>query len=64
MSTPNLLVIEEIAKVCRMSVDAVRWHRHLRTGVMAKSFRVGRRVVLREDDLNEYLEQQQLRDAS
>lgn len=53
--TNRLLTIAEVASLCRTTQDTVRYWRY--TGVGPKSFRLGRRVVFREDDVNAWIEQ-------
>ncbi|MFT4008825.1 MAG: hypothetical protein QM655_02165 [Nocardioidaceae bacterium] len=48
-----LLFIEEVAKICRMSVDSLRWRRHL--GQPPHGFRLGRRVVYRTSRVKEWI---------
>jgi excisionase family DNA binding protein len=49
----NLLTMDEVAERTRASVDTLRYWRHKGTG--PKSFKLGRRVVYREDDLEEWI---------
>ena len=51
---PDLLTIGEAAEVLRAPVATLRYWRHLGTG--PHSFRVGRRVVYRRDDLDAWVE--------
>jgi excisionase family DNA binding protein len=46
---PDLLTISEAAEVLRTPVATLRYWRHLGTG--PHSFRLGRRVLYRRDDL-------------
>ncbi len=47
---PELLTITEAAEVLRAPVATLRYWRHLGTG--PRSFRLGRRVLYRRDDLH------------
>ena len=49
----NLLTMDEVAERTRASVDTLRYWRHKGTG--PKSFKLGRRVVYREDDLETWI---------
>ena len=51
---PDLLTIGEAAEVLRAPVATLRYWRHLGTG--PHSFRVGRRVVYRRDDLDAWVD--------
>lgn len=51
---PDLLTIGEAAAVLRAPVATLRYWRHLGTG--PHSFRVGRRVVYRRDDLDAWID--------
>jgi excisionase family DNA binding protein len=53
---PELLTITEAAEVLRTSVATLRYWRHLGTG--PRSFRLGRRVLYRTDDLHAWIAQQ------
>ena len=46
---PELLTIDEAAELLRAPVATLRYWRHLGTG--PRSFRLGRRVLYRRDDL-------------
>ena len=48
---PELLTITEAAELLRAPVATLRYWRHLGTG--PRSFRLGRRVLYRADDLRE-----------
>jgi excisionase family DNA binding protein len=50
---PDLLTITEAAEVLRIPVATLRYWRHLGTG--PTSFRLGRRVLYRRDDLHEWI---------
>ena len=52
--TPQLLTIAEAALLLRTPVATLRYWRHLGTG--PHSFRVGRRVVYRRDDLQAWID--------
>lgn len=62
-SSPKLLNLDEVSERTRLPKATLRYHRHLKTGVMAKSFLVGRRVVVREDDLDAWIDEQYRRSA-
>jgi excisionase family DNA binding protein len=47
--TPDLLTIPEAAELLRAPVATLRYWRHLGTG--PRSFRLGRRVLYRREDL-------------
>ncbi|SFU02128.1 DNA binding domain-containing protein, excisionase family [Geodermatophilus amargosae] len=50
---PELLTITEAAELLRAPVATLRYWRHLGTG--PRSFRLGRRVLYRRDDLNAWI---------
>ena len=54
--TPELLTIAEAALLLRAPVATLRYWRHLGTG--PRSFRLGRRVLYRRDDLQAWGEEQ------
>jgi predicted DNA-binding transcriptional regulator AlpA len=58
--TQELLTIDEAAAIVRAPVATLRYWRHLGTG--PRSFRLGRRVVYRTDDLHDWI--QTRRDAA
>ncbi|UOY03130.1 helix-turn-helix transcriptional regulator [Blastococcus sp. PRF04-17] len=53
---PELLTINEAADLLRAPVATLRYWRHLGTG--PRSFRLGRRVLYRTDDLHAWIAQQ------
>ncbi len=53
---PELLTITEAAEVLRAPVATLRYWRHLGTG--PRSFRLGRRVLYRRDDLHAWVDAQ------
>jgi excisionase family DNA binding protein len=53
---PDLLTITEAAELLRAPVATLRYWRHLNTG--PHSFRLGRRVLYRRDDLNAWIDAQ------
>jgi excisionase family DNA binding protein len=53
---PELLTIAEAADLVRAPVATLRYWRHLGTG--PHSFRLGRRVLYRRDDLHDWIAQQ------
>jgi excisionase family DNA binding protein len=53
---PELLTITEAAELVRAPVATLRYWRHLGTG--PRSFRLGRRVLYRRDDLRNWIAQQ------
>ena len=53
---PELLTITEAAGLLRAPVATLRYWRHLGTG--PRSFRLGRRVLYRTDDLHAWIAQQ------
>jgi excisionase family DNA binding protein len=56
-STPSeLLTLPEAAELLRAPVATLRYWRHLGSG--PRSFRLGRRVLYRHDDLQAWLEAQ------
>ena len=59
---PELLTITEAAELLRAPVATLRYWRHLGTG--PRSFRLGRRVLYRRDDLQAWVEQQSGRSAA
>jgi excisionase family DNA binding protein len=50
----RLLTVDEVAELCRTSPATVRYWRHMGSG--PKSFRLGRRVLFREDDVRSWIE--------
>jgi excisionase family DNA binding protein len=59
---PDLLTIAEAAELLRAPVATLRYWRHLGTG--PRSFRLGRRVLYRRDDLRAWVEEQLGRSAT
>jgi excisionase family DNA binding protein len=55
-SASELLTIAEAAQLLRAPVATLRYWRHLGTG--PRSFRLGRRVLYRRDDLNTFIDAQ------
>ena len=53
---PELPTITEAAELVRAPVATLRYWRHLGTG--PRSFRLGRRVLYRRDDLHDWIAQQ------
>ena len=53
---PELLTITEAAELLRAPVATLRYWRHLGSG--PRSFRLGRRVLYRQDDLQAWVEAQ------
>ena len=53
---PELLTIAEAAELLRAPVATLRYWRHLGTG--PRSFRLGRRVLYRRDDLHNWIDHQ------
>ena len=53
---PDLLTITEAADLLRAPVATLRYWRHLGTG--PRSFRLGRRVLYRRDDLDTWIDAQ------
>ncbi|MCZ2807552.1 helix-turn-helix domain-containing protein [Modestobacter sp. VKM Ac-2983] len=53
---PELLTVTEAADPLRAPVATLRYWRHLGTG--PRSFRLGRRVLYRTDDLHAWIAQQ------
>ena len=53
---PDLLTITEAADLLRAPVATLRYWRHVGTG--PHSFRLGRRVLYRRDDLHDWIAQQ------
>jgi excisionase family DNA binding protein len=53
---PDLLTISEAAELLRTPVATLRYWRHLGTG--PASFRLGRRVLYRRDDLQSWIDVQ------
>ena len=51
---PELLTITEAAELLRAPVATLRYWRHLGTG--PRSFRLGRRVLYRRDDLHRWID--------
>ncbi|MCU1613655.1 MAG: binding domain protein excisionase family [Frankiales bacterium] len=59
---PDLLTITEATELLRAPIATLRYWRHLGTG--PRSFRLGRRVLYRRDDLHSWIATQQDRDGS
>jgi DNA-binding transcriptional MerR regulator len=59
---PDLLTITEAAELLRAPVATLRYWRHLGTG--PRSFRLGRRVLYRSDDLRSWIDAQRGQVAS
>ena len=61
---PNneLLTTAEVAVITRAPVSTVRYWRHLGTG--PRSFRLGRRVVYRRQEVEQWLREHEMSDAS
>ncbi len=59
---PELLTIVEAAELLRAPVATLRYWRHLGTG--PRSFRLGRRVLYRADDLRSWIDVQHGRVAN
>ena len=59
---PELLTITEAALLLRAPVATLRYWRHRGTG--PRSFRLGRRVLYRRDDLQAWVEEQRGRSAT
>ena len=59
---PDLLTIAEAADCLRTPVATLRYWRHRDIG--PRSFRLGRRVLYRRDDLHSWIAAQQDRDGS
>jgi hypothetical protein len=59
---PELLTITEAAALVRAPVATLRYWRHLGTG--PRSFRLGRRVLYRRDDLRAWIDAQHDRSGS
>jgi excisionase family DNA binding protein len=55
-SEPDLLTIDEAADLLRAPVATLRYWRHLGTG--PRSFRLGRRVLYRRDDVTAWVDDQ------
>ena len=53
---PDLLTITEAAELLRAPVATLRYWRHLGSG--PRSFRVGRRVLYRRDDVQRWVDAQ------
>lgn len=59
---PELLTISEAAELVRAPVATLRYWRHLGAG--PRSFRLGRRVLYRRDDLTAWIDAQQRQDSA
>jgi predicted DNA-binding transcriptional regulator AlpA len=53
-SESDLLTINEVAEILRAPVATLRYWRHLGTG--PRSFRLGRRVLYRSDELRSWID--------
>jgi excisionase family DNA binding protein len=58
----DLLTISEAAAILRTPVATLRYWRHLGTG--PRSFKIGRRVLYRADDLHEWINAQHDHDGT
>ena len=58
----DLLMTDEVALINRASVSTVRYWRHLGTG--PRSFRLGRRVVYRRHEVEQWLSEREMADVS
>lgn len=52
----ELLTLEEVARLCRTSPQAVRHWRH--QGIGPQGFKIGKRVLFRRDDVEAWLQAQ------
>ena len=59
---PDLLTISEAAALLRAPVATLRYWRHLGTG--PRSFRLGRRVLYRRDDIEAWIQSQHDQDGT
>jgi excisionase family DNA binding protein len=59
---PGLLTITEAAELLRAPVATLRYWRHCNAG--PRSFRLGRRVLYRRDELNAWIDAQHDQDGS
>ncbi len=59
---PQLLTIAEASELLRAPVATLRYWRHLGTG--PRSFRLGRRVFYRRDDLHDWIDHQRAEAAA
>jgi predicted DNA-binding transcriptional regulator AlpA len=55
-SEDQLLLIEEVATITRMSIATLRWRRHC--GLPPNGFKLGRRVVYRRRDIRAWIDGQ------
>lgn len=53
---PEYLTVDEVATLTRLSPSTVRWYRQVGKG--PKSFKIGRRVAYRRDDVEAWLDEQ------
>jgi len=53
---PELMTTTEVAELCRTSAETCRYWRHIGKG--PHSFKVGRRVLYRAEDVKSWLEAQ------
>lgn len=51
----ELITTEELAKIVRAPVETVRYWRHIGKG--PKSFKIGRRVLYRGDDVSRWIDE-------
>jgi predicted DNA-binding transcriptional regulator AlpA len=54
----QLMTTEEAGQMCRKPAETMRYYRH--TGLGPRSFKLGRRVVYRREDVEAWLQQQYL----
>jgi len=57
LSPDDLLLLPEVAKITRRSVDTLRWLRHKGEG--PAGFRMGRRLVFRRSSVMEWIAAQE-----
>ncbi len=53
----DLLTLAEVAAMTRTSPDTLRWYRHVGAGG-PRSFKLGRRVMYREEDVHAWIDEQ------
>lgn len=58
----DLLFLEEVSALTRLTVSTLRHYRHRGTGPL--NFRLGRRVVARRSDVENWIAEQQRRELS
>ena len=57
MSDP-ILILSEVVEITRVPAATLRYWRHLADGSGPRSFKIGRRVMYKQSDVDTWLDQQ------